>query len=163
MEDSVFGYFSWTILWTILTCNLQCFQNKNYSIFAVHASTEPSTTWAGFSISAMSLKIVLDQYLLFLADRLSVQSLISSVLKPMPGSLQALLANLSSLRSKAKPSFWCRPLTLNLSHNQHDLLLPSSPTPEPRGLSLHSSLTWDLREGRVLQLSKTLQLLWQDL
>lgn len=80
------------------------------------------TMCAGFSMSAMSLEIVLDQYLLFLADRLSVQSLFRSVLKPVPGSLQALVANLSSLRSKAKPSFWCRSLTLHLS--QHDPAAP---------------------------------------
>ena len=102
---------------------------------------------------AMSLKIFLDQYLLFLADRLSLQSLIRSILKPTLGSLQMYSPPLSE--ANQKPSHL---LTVHLSHSQHETVHQASPAAEPKGISLQSSLMWYLSEGRALQLSKTLEL-----
>lgn len=103
---------------------------------------------------AMSLKIFLDQYLLFLAHRLSLQSLIRSILKPTLGSLQMYSPPLSE--ANQKPSHL---LTVHLPHSQYETVPQVSPAAEPKGLSLQSSLMRYLREGRALQLSKTFQLL----
>lgn len=76
--------------------------------------TEPSIPHVLVSVwLAMSLKIFLDQYLLFLADRLSLQSLIGSILKTTLGSLQMYSPPLSE--ANQKPSHL---LTVHLSHSQ---------------------------------------------
>lgn len=102
---------------------------------------------------AMSLKIFLDQYLLLLADRLSLQCLIRSILKPTLGSLHMYSPPLSE--ENQKPSHL---LTVHPSYSQYETVHQASPAAELKGLSLQPSLMWYLSKGRALQLSKTSQL-----
>lgn len=93
-EQTLFSVCSpWEFVFHVLSL-LQCLQ-----LSAVYILRQVPQVLVSARL-ATSLKTFLDQYSLFLADRLSLLSLIRSILKPTPGSLQMYSPPLSKASQK---------------------------------------------------------------